>query len=364
MRRPYFYASAAALGLICVLGAKAQAAAPAGALMVANSDDAKTRQAEGYVTVFDADGKETARIPDGGVMAHELVITNDGKYAYAPIYGTGAVGGEGTNGSTISIIDVASRKVVDHIDLGHEARPHYGVTGDRSGLLYITTELDEAVIIVDPATRKVIGKLPTGQPQSHNVAVSHDERRAYTSNVYKGTVSIIDVPGRKLIKVLQVTPGEKPVSGTRANWGVQRIAVSNDDRTIYTCDWISNELVAIDAKTNMVRHRTALPSACYGLAVTQDGRWLMASSYAAAKVAVLDTKTLTLAKTIDVPRQPQAILIRPDGKMAYVSNAGDKNVAAIRIADWTVDKIIPTGNWPDGLGWGGEPQFTLIGSRR
>jgi YVTN family beta-propeller protein len=323
-----------------------------GVLLVANADDVRGREAEGYITVFDAAGQKLGTIPNGGVMAHELIVTNDGRYVFAPIYGTGAAGGPGEDGSTISVIDIGMRKVVSHIDLGHGARPHHGVVGS-DGLLYITTELDNTVIVVDPDSRRVVASIPTGQPVSHNVTVSRDGKRAYTSNVFAGTVSVLDVPGRKLLQIIRVTPAEKPQTGKRDDWGVQRIEISNDDRDVYTCDWNSSELVAIDTTTNSIRHRTKLVSPCYGFASTPDGRWLLASNVGAAKVTVINTKTLEVARVIDVPKGPQAILIRPDAKVAYVSCGTDKAIAVINLIEWNVEKTIPTGNWPDGLGWGG-----------
>ena len=33
----------------------------------------------------------------------------------------------------------------------------------KNALLYVTTELDDSITIIDPATLKVIGVVPTGQ---------------------------------------------------------------------------------------------------------------------------------------------------------------------------------------------------------
>ena len=355
--RKIFVFLAAASALVLAAQSASQAANATGVLLVANSDDVRNRAVEGYITFFDPEtGAVLAKVPDGGVMAHELIITQDGRYAFAPIYGTGAVGGVGTNGSTISIIDIAARKVVGHIPVKDQSRPHYGVVGAKDGLLYVTTEMDQSVIIVDPNTRKVVGSIPTGQPESHNVAVSRDGLRAYTSNVYAGTVSVMDIPGRNLIEVIKITNESRQAIGNRANWRVQRIAISNDDKTIYTCDWETTTLVAIDAATRKIVSRTPMASSCYGITPTPDGRWLLASNNTANKISVVDVATMKVERLIDVPAGPQGILIRPDGKVAYTSSAQAKAVAAIRLSDWTVERTMPTGNWPDGMGFGGVAQ--------
>src|SRR5207245_9740662 len=79
---------------------------------------------------------------------------------------------------------------------------------------YGSAELAHALAIVDPATRKIIAEVPTGQPESHMFVLSKDGHRAYTSNVHVGTVSVIDIANRKLITTI---PVEKQV---------QRISIS------------------------------------------------------------------------------------------------------------------------------------------
>ena len=78
---------------------------------------------------------------------------------------------------------------------GHGVRPHLPVFGPKDGMLYVTTELDQSITIIDPKTLKIVGSIPTGQPESHMLAISHDGRRGYTANVGPGTVSVLDMTG-------------------------------------------------------------------------------------------------------------------------------------------------------------------------
>jgi YVTN family beta-propeller protein len=88
-------------------------------------------------------------------------------------------------------------------------------------LLYVTTENDKSVSIIDPATLKIIGAVPTGQEQSHMLAVSRDGKRGYTANVGPGSVSVLDLEGKKLIKVIPVAKM------------TQRISLSVDDKLAF-----------------------------------------------------------------------------------------------------------------------------------
>ncbi|HEV7219886.1 MAG: beta-propeller fold lactonase family protein [Terriglobales bacterium] len=286
-------------------------------------------------------GRQVATVAEDGITGHEVAPSPDGRLAYVPIYGTSGVGKPGTDGSNIIVIDIASRKKVGNIDFGHGVRPHCAVFGPKDGLLYVTTELENAVSVIDPATLKILGSIPTGQPESHMLAISPDGRRGYTANVGPGTVSVLDMAARETITVI-------PVSSQ-----VQRISISVDGREVFTSDQAKAQLAVIDAATDKVKAWVPLPATGYGTAPTPDGRWLVVAIPDANKVAVVDLRTMKVAHTLDVPAAPQEVLIRPDGQSAYVSCDASRKVAVIRISDWTVEKLIDAGAGTDGLAWAG-----------
>jgi len=287
-------------------------------------------------------GRQIAAIDVGGVTGHEVIASRDGRLAYVPIYGNSGVGQPGTDGSQLAVIDLPSRKVVNTVDFGHGVRPHCVLLGPKDGLLYVTTEIDQAVTVIDPDTLKIVGKIPTTQPESHMLAISRDGRRGYTANVGPGSVSVLDLESRKVIAVIKVAPR------------IQRIALSIDDRLAFTADQSKPQLAVIDTTTNQLRAPIALPSAGYGAAPTPDGRWLIVPLRGGKRVAVVDLHAMKVARTIDVPAEPQEVLISPDGRAAYVSCDASKKVAVIRTSDWTVEKLIDAGPSADGLAWAGK----------
>ena len=54
----------------------------------------------------------------------------------------------------------------------------------------------------DDVAAIIIGAIPTGQPESHMLAISSDGRRGYTANVGPGTVSVLDMEAKKLIAII------------------------------------------------------------------------------------------------------------------------------------------------------------------
>ncbi len=286
-------------------------------------------------------GRQVAVISEGvtAVHGHEVAASPDGRIAYVPIYGNVGVGNPGLNGHTMLVIDVPARKVIGNVDFGHGVRPHCVLYNRRDGLLYVTTELDNSVTIVDPTTLKIVGSIPTGQEQSHMLAISQDGRRGYTANVGPGTVSVLDIRARKTLAII-------PVAAK-----VQRISVSNDGSMAFTSDQTKPQLAVIDTSTNKVKAWVPLPGLGYGSASTKDGRWLLVAVPDPAEVAVVDLRTLKMVRTIAVPSAPQEILVRPDGKVAYVSCNAKHQVAAIDLSRWKVEKLIDVGAGADGLAW-------------
>lgn len=309
--------------------------AGAQSLLVVNQGDTD-------VSIIDpVSGKELAKVAEhtSGVHGHEIAVSADGRTAFVPIYGSTGVGKPGMDGHEMLLIDIPSRKIVGDIDFGHGVRPHLPVLDPATGMLYVTTELDQTVTIVDPRTRKIVGTIPTGQEQSHMLAVSHDGKRGYTANVGPGTVSVLDMAGRKTLAVIPVSKD------------VQRISISNDDKLVFTADQTKPELVVIDTGKNQVKTRVALPGTGYGTAATPDGRWLLVAVPSTNEVAVVDLSSMKVARTISVPSSPQEVLIPPAGKIAYVSCAQSGEVAAIDLAQWKVEKLITAGTFADGLAW-------------
>jgi DNA-binding beta-propeller fold protein YncE len=316
---------------LTISGARAQKGD--GVLLVAN------KGAHTLGIVDPSEGRQIAEVPEGGITGHEVIASPDGRTAYVPIYGNSGVGKPGTDGRDMVVIDIASRKVTGSVGFGHGVRPHCPMFGPKDGLLYVSTELDQTISVIDPQTLKIVGAIPTGQPESHMFTISHDGRRGYTANVGPGTVSVLDMEARKTLAVI-------PISRS-----TQRISISPDDSMVFTSDQTRPQLAVIDTATDKIKKWIPLPGYGYGSAPTSDGRWLVIAVPPVNKVVVIDLRTLTVAHTIDVPRTPQEVLVRPDDRVVYVSCDMENKIAAINTADWKVEKLIDTGKGTDGLAW-------------
>lgn len=330
LRSLFVFAAGAAAILAFAQHASAKSA---GYLLVANKGD----HTLGIIDT--AAGRQIATVPEDGTTGHEVIASPDGKRAFVPIYGNSGVGHPGTDGGLLRVIDLGSRKILGTVDFGKGVRPHCAMIGPKDGLLYVSTELDNSITVIDPATLKILHSIPTGQTESHMFCISSDNKRAYTANVGPGTVSVLDIPAKKTIATI-------PISKV-----TQRISISPDDRWVFTSDQTKPQLAVIDTTKNEVAKWIEMPGVGYGSAPTPDGKFLVIALPNKNKVGVIDLKTMTVTATLDVPKAPQETLVRPDGEEAYVSCDSSKQIAVIDTKNWKVEKLIDAGPGADGLAW-------------
>jgi YVTN family beta-propeller protein len=285
--------------------------------------------------------QQVATVAEDGQTGHEVVASPDGQRAFVPIYGSSGVGRPGTDGQLIRVIDLAKHSIAGTVDFGKGVRPHCARIGPKNGLLYVTTELENSVTIIDPLTLTITGSVPTGQAESHMLIISGDGRRGYTANVGPGTVSVLDLTSNSLLKIIPVCKN------------AQRIAISPDDRWVFTADQIQPRLAVISTARNELVKWIKLPATAYGTAPTPNSRWLLLALQGddGNALGVVDLQTMALVRTIPVPPVPQEVLVRPDGAVAYVSCDASKQVAVIDLKNWKVAALIDTGKGTDGLAW-------------
>jgi YVTN family beta-propeller protein len=301
-----------------------------GMLVVAN-------QREHTALLIDPETRQELAKVIVGVNGHEVAVSPDSRFAYVPIYGNSGVGKPGTDGTTIDIVDLRDHKLAATIDLGKPLRPHRAEFGP-DGLLYVTAELDKAVDVVDPATRKVIAQIPTGAIESHMIVISPDGTRAYTANVAAGSVSVLDLKKRTLVTVI-------PVAKT-----VQRISISADGKRVFTHDQDAPRIAVIDTATNKVASWIPVPATVYSSSPTADGRKLLASS-PSGKIFVIDLATAKVEESFDIPPALGELLLTPDGKFAFVSCPAAGTIEVLDVHGRKLLQPIKLTPGVDGLAW-------------
>jgi DNA-binding beta-propeller fold protein YncE len=323
------------LAMIC--GSVAASAQGTGLLAVVN-------QKQHSVVLVDTATRKPVSTISVGVNGHEIAASPDGRMLYVPIYGNAGVGRPGTDGSTIDVIDVAARKVVGTIDLGRPLRPHKDLFGP-DGKLYVTGELANAIEVVDVQKRAIVGEVPTNAKESHLLAISADGTRGYTANVGAGSVSVLDMVGKKTIAVIPLTKT------------VQRIVLSNDGRWVFTSDYNQPRVAVIDTKTNALSRWVPVGMRPYCTQPTADGRYLMVSEIPdtedrekPGQLQVLDMASWKVVHTYPLPAAGTGGFLLHGG-MVYLSVPAAGVVEVLDPKTWQMQQPIVLTPGVDGLAW-------------
>jgi YVTN family beta-propeller protein len=278
-----------------------------------------------------------ARIPTGE-GPHEIIVSADGKTAFVANYGT-----QQTLGSSLSVIDLVSRKETRRVDLGALRRPH-GIV-EAGGKIYFTCEVNRLVARYDPATNSIDWIMGTGQNATHMLVVSPDQKRIYTANIASDTVTAMEFtaapPAQS--KITHIPVGKQP----------EGIALSPDARELWVGHNGDGKVSIIDTATNTVKETIQVGEVPIRVKFTPDGKRVLISDPKSGELIVFDAAARKPIKRIAVGETPVGILITPDGKRAFVATMQANRVAVINLEDLTVSNRIEPGKGPDGLGWAG-----------
>lgn len=315
------------LGVI-VAGAAAQTATST--LLVLNKEDAT------LAFVDPVSGQVLATVAVG-VGPHELVTSDDGRWAFASNYGTGPA-----PGSTISMVDVAARKELRRIDVSPLRRPH-GLAF-AGGKLYFTAEADKKIARYDPEAGKIDWTFDTGQTTTHMVLLTKDARTILTANIGSDSVSAIERGADQTWHQTVIPVGKGPEGNDLTPDGRELWVAHSRDGHVSIIDVAAKKVTqTIDAGTKRSNR----------IKFTRDGRQALVSDIDAGELVVIDVATRTVARRIAVGKSPEGILVAPDGARAFVAVTGDNHVAVVDLKTWQVTKTISSGEGPDGMAWVG-----------
>jgi DNA-binding beta-propeller fold protein YncE len=249
---------------------------------------------------------------------HELLVIPETGLAYVPIFGDGIHGRNPNPGHVLCIIDCLNRKHVGDIDLAPYSAPHT-VRRGADGLIYITCENSAVVAVIDPATHKVIDAIDSGSTNGHRLAIADDGQRLYTDNEEDATVSVIDLPNRKLLGKI-ATP--QAIAG---------VAVSGSGRTVVAVSDEQPVIFLIDtAAGNALREvrLEGVPKAAQIARYSPDDRLLVVSSLNSNMVSLIETSS-GAQTAVPVGSEPMDFTFR--GNDLFVACQGDGSIHVIDI---------------------------------
>jgi DNA-binding beta-propeller fold protein YncE len=249
---------------------------------------------------------------------HELLIVPEAGMAYVPIFGDGIHGRNPNPQHHLCVFDLHKRAHVATIDLSPYIAPHTLKLGP-DGFIYITCENSAVVAVIDRKANKVVEAIDSGSTNGHRLIIAPDGERLYTENEEDGTISVIDLPKRKLLGKIK-TP--RPLAG---------IAISTDGGTVVAVDDAQPTLFLIDTQAGRVREELVLegvPKAAQIARYAPDNGLLAVSSLNSDMVSLIDP-SFRRQTAIKVGSQPMDMAFR--GNELFVACQGDGSVHVIDI---------------------------------
>ena len=249
---------------------------------------------------------------------HELLVVPETGTAYVPIFGDGIHGRNPNPGHLLCVIDLKNRTHTADIDLRPYIAPHTLKLGP-DGFVYITCENSAVVAVIDRSTKTVVDAIDSGSTNGHRLIIAPDGQRLYTENEEDSTVSVIDLPKRKLLGKI-ATP--------RALAG---ITISPDGRTVIAVDDIEPSLFLIDTVAGKVEATVRLegvPEAAQIARYSPDNKVLAVTSLKSNTVSLIDPSFRRQA-AVKVGDQPMDMAFR--GDELFVACQGDGSVHVVDI---------------------------------
>lgn len=294
------------------------------------------------ITIYNADTQEPISSVAMEISPHEAAFSANGQFAYVPIYSDSGVGKPGIDGHTLHFVRVSDCSIIGSLNTGEYKRPHSIVVGRQSGLLYITAEIAESVIIVDPKQQEIVGTVPTGSKTSHMIAVTKDESRAYVSNVQAQTVSILDLPNRRLLEAVG-TEGQN-----------QRMTLSPDERWFVTNLGPAKKIAFYRTSDHQLDFTVPVKGTPFVSKFSADGKFLYTAGFAgtrcnaAWKIDVAQG-TVTADLSDGLGEDVGSLEVNPFTKAVYLSDQPTDKISEIDPEAWHIVRTISADKSPDAM---------------
>ena len=272
---------------------------------------------------------------------HDFALSPDHRFAYVPIYGDGVYGRNPNPGHEVYVFDLEKQALAGVIDIAPYRAPH-AIQVDRQGLLYVASDDDRKLLVIDPVRRAISAAIDT-EGTGHWIAMVPDGSKVYVANKNdKPYVSVVDVKARTV------------VARIAAPNGTQGIAASPDGRRVVAMDFKEPRALVIDTATDTIVDRITLEgsgAAAYKPYYSPDGKYFVTMNLD-SQINIMDAANLRGPQTVlKVGRNPMGFAFSADGATMLAANHGDGTVSVIDLPSRRVVRSFAGGTGIETLTW-------------
>ncbi len=297
---------------------------------------------EDRLTIIDLATGRQRSVESGIDEPHELMVSPDGRWAVAADFGD-YLGDFEFDGTELGVYELPSGRLVRRIDLGQYRGPH-DIVFTAPTRVAVTTQTSRHVVEVDIATGRVLGATETRAKGSHSIAVGADARLAFTANQGEGSLSRLDLEGRRFLGKHVVGRGE-----------TEGIAVTPDGREVWMGFSDMGAVLVVDGTNGAVLDTLPGFEAPHRLAMSADGRLAAITDFRCEVVQVADVRARRVLGPIAGLEGAGVAKILPDNRTAVILMLDERVVA---LADLVTRRVVARhrlgGGRPDAAAWGPE----------
>jgi DNA-binding beta-propeller fold protein YncE len=229
--------------------------------------------------------------------------------------------------------------------------PHAFAAGLGGSLVLVTADLESHVVMLDPSSARILGRIPTAAgPRSIE---SVDARTAVVAHTEHGVVSVVDAASREIRTELDA-------------FAAPRYTAVHPVRGIaYVTDSVSEEVVALDVRRGAVLWRTAVPGPARHVSISPDGQTIWtALGTKADRVAVLDAgdaRRPKFVRTIAPPFLAHDVVFSPDSRLVWVTSGSERRLVLYRAGSRRPARIVTADAPPQHITFAGSRAFVASG---
>ena len=260
-------------------------------------------------------------------------------------------------------------------------------TPTPSPALLVLNKGENSLAIIDPATQKVVARIPTGEGP-HEIAASMDGKLAVVTNYGAKdpghSLSVIDLAAQKEIHRVDLGALGRPhgiffadgqfyftaelnkliarydPATDKLDWllGVGQNRTHMLVRTKYLNEFFTSN---VDSGTVTAIEKSSDPSgwketnipvgkAVEGIDILPDDKEVWAANAGDGTVSIIETATSKVIRTVDVrSKHSNRLKFTPGGKLALISDPGSGELVIVDTAARTISKMLDVGKGPGGI---------------
>lgn len=244
-----------------------------------------TNMHNGTLTVVDTATNQVITTIPTGKRAHALALTPDEKQIWV------VNGGE----EYLTVIDVSSLKIAGRVSMGQIIGPGYIRFSPDGTRAYVTNPTLGTISVINVASKKVVATVEVGKGPTF-IQVGSDGRRVWGTDTGGDEIYALDGSSNRLLGKLTV--GEAP----------NQLTIVGD--SLYVTVGGTNEVAVVgDVEGQVsVKERIKVNGRPRGIRSSPDGKRLYVTSEGTNDLNVIDIATQKVVGTVPVGRRPVAVV--------------------------------------------------------